>query len=48
MRLSVVFATIPDMRDRLGTTTDKLSYAFAFGILGSIAGPPLAAFSDRY
>ena len=48
MRLSVTFATITDQRERLQTTTDKLSYAFALGTLGSLFSPPLSALSDRF
>ena len=47
MRLGLHFATLPDQRERLDTTTDKLSYTFAIGVIGSVCGPPLAAVSDR-
>ena len=47
MSHSVQYTTIPDMRLRLRTNTERLSYAMAVGTAGGLLGGPTASLADR-
>ena len=48
MTHSVLYTTIPDLRVRLRTGAEYLSYALAFGMIGPMIGGPSAAVVDRW
>ena len=47
MTHAVIFTTIPDMRVRLRTSAEYLSYAMAFAMIGPMLGGPSASLVDR-
>ena len=47
MRFAIEFAAVPNLRLRLRTDVEGLSYVFAFGGLGGLLALPLAAIADR-
>ena len=48
MANSIAFAAVPDLRVRMNTTVEGMSYAFSLGALGSVVSTPLGVFADRY
>ena len=48
MSRSMLFASIPDLRVRLNTDVEGISYAFALGSFGALVSTPLGAVADRY
>ena len=48
MAFTVLFTTIPDLRVRLRTDAEHLSYALAFGMIGPMIAGPSASVVDRW